>query len=309
MQPKNIEGLLKRYKDLQMRLEVAEETLRAIRNGEVDAVVARGPDGDAVYTLKGADEGYRLLVEQMAEGAMSLTTSGLILFANDQLAAMLGLPLERVIGSRIQAFVAPEGRSVPLSTLAAIHAKLPAALIDRAVDRRLKPYFDVLRSRALPDSIMAGFKFIREAEAEPDHSQDEEEVELPEGEPEAPEEPEEEKQPLFFWFFFPMRDGKTAAWEASTGSGRATYFFRLAPPEDAAQTIQCLTRGLALVNFRREPVYLSDDALERQPRFRRYAIGCRKLPDLRALRASMLGRALHSSLEAWQAQLDAPARR
>ena len=40
------------------------------------------------------------------------------------------------------------------------------------------------------------------------------------------------------------------------------------------------TRGLALVNFRREPVYLPDESLEQEPRFRRYAIGCRKLADL-----------------------------
>jgi hypothetical protein len=34
------------------------------------------------------------------------------------------------------------------------------------------------------------------------------------------------------------------------------------------------------VNFRREPVYLPDESLEQEPRFRRYAIGCRKLADL-----------------------------
>ena len=64
-----------------------------------------------------------------------------------------------------------------------------------------------------------------------------------------------------------------------------------------------MTRGLALVNFRREPVYLSDEALDRQPKFHRYAIGCRKLPDLRRLRGSMLGRALHTDLDAWSAQV------
>ena len=63
------------------------------------------------------------------------------------------------------------------------------------------------------------------------------------------------------------------------------------------------------MNFRREPVYLPDDSLERQPRFHRYAIGCRKLPDLRTLRAAFLGRAIHSSLDAWTAQVDAIARK
>ena len=112
MRPERIEELLRRNRELQTRLDEANETLRAIRSGEVDAIVAAGPDGDIVYTLKGADEGYRLLVEQMAEGAVTLTADGLILFANHQLALMLGLPLERVIGSRIYDFVAPAGRSV-----------------------------------------------------------------------------------------------------------------------------------------------------------------------------------------------------
>jgi hypothetical protein len=51
-------------------------------------------------------------------------------------------------------------------------------------------------------------------------------------------------------------------------------------------------------------VYLPDDSLERQQRFHRYAIGCRKLPDLRSLRAAFVGRAIHTTLEAWQAQVD-----
>jgi len=102
-----------------------------------------------------------------------------------------------------------------------------------------------------------------------------------------------------------MTGKNVAAWESTRGSGRATYFFRAAPPHEAA--IANLTRGLALVNFRREPVYLSDESLEQQPRFHRYVIGARKLPDLRNLRAAFLGRAVHSSLEAWGAQIGAVA--
>jgi PAS domain S-box-containing protein len=104
----NREQLLKRIHELEVRVEEAEETLRAIRSGEVDALVATGPEGDAVYTLRSADEGYRVMVQQMSEGAATLTPEGLVLFANDQFAAMLGVPLERVIGSRIQNFVGPE---------------------------------------------------------------------------------------------------------------------------------------------------------------------------------------------------------
>jgi len=65
-----------------------------------------------------------------------------------------------------------------------------------------------------------------------------------------------------------------------------------------------LNRGLVLLNFRRSPIYLPDDALEMQPRYRRYAIACRKLPAVRFLRSSFLGRALHTSPQSWQKQVE-----
>jgi hypothetical protein len=184
----------------------------------------------------------------------------------------------------------PEGRSVKLTALSAIHPKLPEALVTRAVDEPMRPYFDALRAKAVPDSLMAGFKFVRQDESE---SED--------GEAGTPGVgASEDAPPLFFWFFFPLKGRDIAAWEATTGSGRATYFFRApSPVEDA---IANLTRGLALVNFRREPIYLSDDSLEQQARFHRYAIGCRKLPELPVLRRAFLGRAVHSSMEEWLAQ-------
>jgi hypothetical protein len=47
---------------------------------------------------------------------------------------------------------------------------------------------------------------------------------------------------------------------------------------------------------------LPDDSLLLQPRFRRYAIACRKLPELVRLRSSFLGRAIHTTPAAWQKQ-------
>lgn len=203
----------------------------------------------------------------------------------------------------------PEGRSATIASLAQIHPKLPDALIARAVAPHLKPYFDALRSRAGSGALMAGFKFIRPDEEE----QSPAEEAPPEAESEQPvdaavaSEPAQTESPLFFWFFFPL--GKVVAWESTTGTGRATYFFRLAPretnPAGVEAAVARFTRGLALVNFRREPVHLPDDALEQQERFHRYAIGARKLPDLRALRAAFAGRAIHSTVEKWSAQVDA----
>src|SRR5512143_1608456 len=97
---------------LQERLDEAEETLRALRSGEVDAIVASGPDGDCVYTLKGADEAYRLMVQNMAEGALTIAPDGLILFSNEKLASMLAIPNERVTGSSFQDFIVPEDAAI-----------------------------------------------------------------------------------------------------------------------------------------------------------------------------------------------------
>ncbi len=101
------EELLEEVKRLQARLEEAEDTLCALRSGEVDALVMSGPEGEQVYTLRGAERAYRVMVEQMAEGAATVTAEGLILYANEQFARMVGSPLERVIGAQIQEFIAP----------------------------------------------------------------------------------------------------------------------------------------------------------------------------------------------------------
>ena len=109
--------LLRQVQDLQARLEEAEETLCALRNGEVDAIVAGGPGGDRVYTLKGADEAYRIMVEEMGEGAITILPDGLILFSNEGFAAMVRRPLERVIGAQVEAFFSPEDAGLISSLL------------------------------------------------------------------------------------------------------------------------------------------------------------------------------------------------
>ncbi len=101
---------------LRARLAEAEETLRAIRNGEVDTMVGTGKNNRQVFTLEGASDAYRFLIESMNEGALTLTTDKLILYANDCFAKMVKLPLEQVIGSSFKIFLALEDRA-PLRAL------------------------------------------------------------------------------------------------------------------------------------------------------------------------------------------------
>jgi two-component system, NarL family, sensor kinase len=93
--------------ELHSRLQEAEETLRAIRNGEVDALVIDGTQCNQVFTLRGADHTYRILIETMNEGAASLIPDGTILYCNGRLAAMLKTPIEKVIGTSFRKFVSP----------------------------------------------------------------------------------------------------------------------------------------------------------------------------------------------------------
>jgi len=110
------------------RLTEAETTLQAIRNGEIDALIVAGPDGDRVYTLRSAEEPYRNLVEQMQEGAVVLTGDGDILYANARFAVMVGKPLESVVGTRIAAFINPDDREA-LATLLRLGGRCRSRLI------------------------------------------------------------------------------------------------------------------------------------------------------------------------------------
>ena len=91
--------------ELRARIAEADETLRAIRSGEIDALIVQGGAGDQVYTLRDADHPYRTLVEQMLEGAAILTADGDILYCNRRFAQIVATPLEEVVGHSIGRFI------------------------------------------------------------------------------------------------------------------------------------------------------------------------------------------------------------
>ncbi len=90
---------------LRLRLAEAEETLRAIRDGEVDALMGSGKKGKQVFSLAGAEHAYRMLIEAMNEGALTLTTEKMILYSNQCFARMVKCPLEQVTGSSFRRFL------------------------------------------------------------------------------------------------------------------------------------------------------------------------------------------------------------
>src|ERR1700679_900226 len=96
--------------ELSARLEEAEETLRAVGAGEIDAFIVQGPRGEQVYSLRSAEQPYRTLVEEMQEGAAILTAVGDIVYCNTQFATLVGIPLEDVIGRPLDRFLSTSDR-------------------------------------------------------------------------------------------------------------------------------------------------------------------------------------------------------
>ena len=119
-------------KKLQRELEEAQETLRAIRQGEVDALVVDGPHGPQLFTLKTAEQPYRMLVEQMQEGAVTLTRAGDVLYCNRRFAELVGAQAETIVGGSITAFVVEADRSILSAALRVGRGKYEGSVL--AVD-------------------------------------------------------------------------------------------------------------------------------------------------------------------------------
>ncbi len=104
---KTRQQLLDDLQELTQRMAQSEETLRAILSGEVDGLVVKTAKGDRVFTLSGADHPYRIMVETMNEGAVTLSADGTILFCNQRFADMVATPLEKMSGNSIHPFIKP----------------------------------------------------------------------------------------------------------------------------------------------------------------------------------------------------------
>ncbi|MFB3818591.1 MAG: PAS domain S-box protein [Candidatus Methylomirabilales bacterium] len=100
--------LRRRLAESEVRRDEAEQTLEAIRTGAVDAVLVSSPEGERIFTLHGAEQSYRLLVETVNAAAMTVALDGTVIYANGQAGRLLNLPLEQVIGAPLEQFVVPE---------------------------------------------------------------------------------------------------------------------------------------------------------------------------------------------------------
>jgi two-component system phosphate regulon sensor histidine kinase PhoR len=105
MEQTNSNNFLDQIKELRIQLDEANDTIDAIRTGQVDALVVKETDGHQLYTLKTADQTYRVFIEKMSEGAVTINRDGIVLYCNTRFAKMVDTPLERVIGTVLLSFV------------------------------------------------------------------------------------------------------------------------------------------------------------------------------------------------------------
>jgi len=96
--------------ELRGRLEEAEATLEAIRTGRIDALVVEGGEGHLVYSVETAELPFRLFLEQMAEGAVSLDANRSVLYCNRFFAELIGAPRESLLGADFEELIAPDRR-------------------------------------------------------------------------------------------------------------------------------------------------------------------------------------------------------
>ena len=110
---KTYDQLLRENEDLLLQLEEATETIQAIRTGQVDAIVVQDKNGGhQLYTLKTADQTYRLFIEKMSEGAVTLDENGIILYSNSKFASMVDMQLSKVIGLPFGNFVSEKFKDI-----------------------------------------------------------------------------------------------------------------------------------------------------------------------------------------------------
>lgn len=108
---KSEKRLQHKNEELRRRLKEAEDTLNAIRNGEVDAIVVSHSGKEKIFTLVSAETPYRVIVEQMNEGALTLSGDGVIVYCNQRFLKLISIPHKKIVGSYFSDLVVVEDKA------------------------------------------------------------------------------------------------------------------------------------------------------------------------------------------------------
>jgi PAS domain S-box-containing protein len=136
-----------RLKDLESRLEEAEQLIEAIKAGEVDAfAIKRDSNKAEIYTLQSSDFAFRVLIEECGEGALNVTEEGLIVYTNPYFSDLIKLPEERIIGTSIFDFIDPESKQAFSALFDGAHTHKTKGEVNLLVNNTIIPVYISLTS-------------------------------------------------------------------------------------------------------------------------------------------------------------------
>ncbi len=155
------EGSRLRREINQLKAKVCEltEIIDAMTTGSADALVVKHPSGSQIYTIEAANDAYRIMIEEMNEGALSLSKDGIILYCNRRFTEILHIPPGQLIGKNLIDLLDPatapiftslledrgnEGGQGQVVLLTLDGRKIPALLSLRHVFRESKEIISVI---------------------------------------------------------------------------------------------------------------------------------------------------------------------
>ena len=112
-----------------------------------------------------------------------------------------------------------------------------------------------------------------------------------------------------------METNQTPNEEQKPATTGATYFFRATGREEYSQIkdedlnkrlegfIKNINRSMIEINFRREPIYLTENQLE-STEYAQYRFAISRIPSLKTLRDQFIGRVIHVSQEQWKTDVN-----
>ena len=191
--------------------------------------------------------------------------------------------------------LAPLGAAAPIGRIAAIAPSFAEALSAELAKTRAAETYKEFVQMSGAEQIYVGFRKNEKSETDEEGGADEacgadETCGADEAQPEAP------ASPFLLWLIAPSPDGQYAAVEFAEADS-ATFVYRTGG--DFGGFARQLSRALEAIDFKREVIRLTESEIMR-PENSDYYMASRRTAALQFVRSNFVGRAIHSSPEAWK---------
>jgi PAS domain S-box-containing protein len=152
--------LLLEIEELKSRLSESEDALDAIRNGEVDAIIVSGSEGEKIFSLTSAETPYRILLEEMNEGAMTLNSECNVLYCNQKFADLLSRPISQIIGANCNDVISVGEKEKFRELVKETHQNQTTGLFSFITETNASPRYLQFSFRLLPAGIPGEISII-----------------------------------------------------------------------------------------------------------------------------------------------------